>query len=112
MTEVGATTRREIVVDLTILVLLCLALFFSLLGDRPLWDIDEGMHAHTSKVMVETGDWVTPRMNGETFYDKPPLFNWLVAMAFMVFGFTEFAARLPAALLGTACVIATYFLGR
>ena len=104
--------NRKLWIDVAILLVLCWALFFSLLGDRPLWDIDEGMHAHTSKVMVQTGDWVTPTMNGENFYDKPPLFNWLVAMAFMVFGFTEFAARLPAALLGTACVIATYVLGR
>ena len=35
-------------------------LFFFRLGERPLWDIDEGMHAATSKVMVETGDWLTP----------------------------------------------------
>jgi len=103
--------NRRLWIDMAILVLLCLALFFSLLGDRPLWDIDEGMHAHTSKVMVETGDWVTPTMNGENFYDKTPLFNWLAAIAFLVFGFTEFAARLPAAVLGMATVLATYILG-
>ncbi len=95
-----------------LLLLLCGVLFFAFLGDRPLWDIDEGMHAVTSKEMVLTGDWVTPYFNGEKFYDKPPLFNWLVALSFLVFGFTEFAARLPAALLGTGCVLLTYFAGR
>jgi len=92
--------------------MLCLSLFFFRLGARPLWDIDEGMHAATSKAMVLSGDWVTPQYNGKNFYDKPPLYNWLVALSFLVFGFTEFAARLPAALLGFGCVMITYLLGR
>ncbi len=103
--------RKQQWIDVVILGALCLLLFFSMLGDRPLWDIDEGMHAHTSKEMVLTGDWVTPTMNGERFYDKPPLFNWLVSLAFLVFGFTEFASRLPAGVLGTGTVMATYVLG-
>ena len=103
--------KQETIFILT-LVALCFVLFFLFLGDRPLWDVDEGMHAATSKDMILTGDWVTPRLNGEKFYDKPPLFNWLVALSFLIFGFTEFAARLPAALLGLGCVLFTYFLGR
>lgn len=94
------------------LIAICLILFFFSLGDRALWDIDEGMHAATSKDMVLSGDWLTPQYNGEKFYDKPPLHNWLVAIAFLIFGFTEFAARLPAALLGLGCVMVTYWMGR
>jgi 4-amino-4-deoxy-L-arabinose transferase-like glycosyltransferase len=104
-------SERAPALHLAILIGLCLLLFFSLLGQRPLWDIDEGMHAATSKDMVLSGDWVTPTLDGEPFFDKPPLFNWLVALSFLVFGFTELAARLPAALAGTACVLATYALG-
>ena len=104
--------RKQEALFIFILVALCFVLFFLFLGDRPLWDRDEGMHAATSKDMIMTGDWVTPRMNGEKFYDKPPLFNWLVALSFLIFGFTEFAARLPAALLGLGCVLLTYLLGR
>jgi hypothetical protein len=70
------------------------------------------MHAATSKDMVLTGDWVTPQVNGESFYDKPILYNWLAAIAFLILGFTESAARLPAALLGMGTVMVTYFLGR
>ena len=99
-------------VFISALIAICLILFFFNLGDRALWDIDEGMHAATSKDMVIGGDWVTPRYNGEKFYDKPPLHNWLVAISFLIFGFTEFAARLPAALLGLGCVMVTYLLGR
>lgn len=110
-TALGNRRQREMVY-LAILVLLCLVLFFLFLGNRPLWDVDEGMHAATSKDMILSGDWITPQLNGENFYDKPVLFNWLVAISFLVFGFTEFAARLPAAVLGTGSVLVTYFLGR
>jgi 4-amino-4-deoxy-L-arabinose transferase-like glycosyltransferase len=64
----------------------CLALFFFSLGDRALWDIDEGKHATTSQDMVLSGDWLTPEYNSEKFYDKPPLNNWLVAVSFLIFG--------------------------
>ncbi len=91
---------------------LCLVLFFFRLGGHPLWDVDEGMHASTSKDMVQTGDWVTPQFNGKNFYDKTVLYNWFAAVAFLVFGFTEFAARVPAALLGLGTVLTTFLLGR
>jgi len=95
-----------------ILIGTCLILYFFGLGAGPMGDIDEAMHASTSKDMVLSGDWITPRYNNENFYDKPPLHNWLVAIAFLVFGFSEFAARLPAALFGTGCVMITYWLAR
>jgi 4-amino-4-deoxy-L-arabinose transferase-like glycosyltransferase len=103
--------KTEIFLILTLIVL-CLALFFFRLGVRPIWDIDEGKHASTSKEMVLSGDWITPTFNGQPFYDKPVLHNWMTAVAFLVFGFTEFAARLPSALLGSGCVIVTYLLGK
>jgi len=95
-----------------ILISICLLLYFFRLGYMPLDDIDEAMHAATSKAMVLSGDWITPQYNGENFYDKPPLYNWLAALAFMVMGFNELAARLPAALLGLGCVLITYWLAR
>ena len=107
----GEYWRREITFIL-VLLSLCYLLFFFQLGKRPLWDIDEGMHAATSKDMVLSGDWITPTLNGEKFYDKPVLYNWLVSLSFLAFGFNEFAARLPSALLGTGSVIVTYLLGK
>ena len=95
-----------------ILIGICLILFFFRLGAGPLGGIDESKHASTSKDMVLSGDWVTPRYNGQNFYDKTPLYNWLAAISFLLFGFTEFAARLPAALLGSGCVMITYWLAR
>jgi len=94
------------------LVILCAIVFGLGLGSRALWDPDEGLHSATAKDMVTSGDWITPQANGEPFFDKPPLFTWLVAWSFVALGFTEFAARLPAALIGTATVLIVYLFGR
>ena len=77
---------------LVTLIAICGLLFFAFLGIRDLWDIDEGMHAAIAQTMLLSGDWVTPVFNGEPFFDKPVLFNWLNAISFKVFGFTEVAA--------------------
>jgi 4-amino-4-deoxy-L-arabinose transferase-like glycosyltransferase len=106
------TGRPQDAVYLLVICALCAVLFCWRLDARSLWDIDEGMHAATSKEMVLSGDWVTPRYNGEKFYDKPAFFNWLVALSFLILGFTEVAARLPGALLGWGTVLLTYALGR
>lgn len=95
-----------------LLAAICVVILLFRLGYPGLWDIDEGMHAAIAKSMVLSGDWVTPMFNGEPFYDKPAMFNWLVAASFSVFGFTDFAARLPAAVLGIGCVFLTYGIGR
>ncbi len=95
-----------------ILLALCAFSYFYGLGSRPIWDIDEGEHAAASKHIVQSGDWIVPYVNGEPFLDKPILHNWFIALAFLALGFTAFAARLPAALLGTGCVLLAYVLGR
>jgi len=103
---------KEEALFIFILFLFCLTLFFFGLGAVPLWEPDEGIHAASSKEIVLSGDWITPKFNGENFYDKPILHNWFVAISFLVLGFTEFAARLPAAILGLGGVVITYLLGR
>jgi 4-amino-4-deoxy-L-arabinose transferase-like glycosyltransferase len=108
------TTRfnRRDVKAIVILLIVCFGAFFFKLGAMALWDQDEGMHAATSREMVETGDWITTRFNGENFYDKPVFYNWFVSASFVAFGFTEFAARLPSALFGLATVLFTFWIGR
>jgi 4-amino-4-deoxy-L-arabinose transferase-like glycosyltransferase len=108
----GQRLGKEEYYAILALCVLCLVVFFYQLGSHPLWDVDEGMHASTSKDIVLSGDWVTTRVNGENFYDKTVLFNWFAALSFLVFGFTEFAARMPAALLGLGTVLVTYLIGR
>ena len=95
-----------------ILILFSLVLFFLSLGARSLWDPDEPRYAEAARVMIETGDYVTPYFNGAVRFDKPPLFYWLVTAAYKVFGINEFAARFFPALLAFAGVILVYLLGK
>jgi 4-amino-4-deoxy-L-arabinose transferase-like glycosyltransferase len=64
----------------------------------PFWDEDEPRFAVIARTMLETGDWVVPMYNGTLAVDKPVLMHWCMAACFALFGTTEIAARLPAAL--------------
>lgn len=96
-----------------LLVILCFILFFMALEGRDLWAPDEAEYAQISQEMLETGDWVIPRMNGVPTAQKPPFFNWVVATLSLPQGrVTELTARLPSALMGLVGVLATYWLGK
>jgi len=62
--------------------------------------------------MVASGDWVTPRLNGLKYFEKPPLQYWTTAAAYSVFGVSEWATRLWSALCGFAGVLLAAFFGR
>jgi len=92
--------------DLLILTLL-LGLFFGFeLGDRALWSPDEGRYSEVAREMVVTGDYVTPRLNGVKFFEKPPLFYWLQSVSIEAFGLSEWSLRLwPATLALIGCLV-------
>lgn len=69
-----------------------LLLFFAN-GSLLITDSVESNYALTAKEMVLSGDWLSPQIYGNYWYDKPVLFYWLTALSFKIFGFTEFAAR-------------------
>ncbi len=74
---------------------LCLLFVFSL-GSRGLNEPDEGRYANIARAMAEPGgDWWEPRESGFAHYDKPPLIYWATALSFRVFGYNEWAARVP-----------------
>ena len=87
------------------LVVLSAALSFGAL-ERPLANPDEGRYSEISREMAATGDWVTPRLNGLKYFEKPPLQYWASAAAFRIFGEGE----RPARLYGALCAIATVLL--
>jgi 4-amino-4-deoxy-L-arabinose transferase-like glycosyltransferase len=91
--------------------LLVLSIWFgAALGNRALWEPDEARYAEIAREMLATGDYVTPRLNGVKYFEKPVLFYWLQAGAIKAFGQSEWVLRLwPAffALLGCLLVYAT-----
>lgn len=96
------------------LTLLFFTLFLYLAGNQLLaiTDTAESNYALTAKEMVLSGDWISPRIYGRYWYDKPIFYYWELALSFALFGFNEMAARLPAALLGSASVLFTYWFAR
>jgi len=82
------------------------------LGQRALWHPDEGRYVEIPREMTVSGDYVTPRLNGVKYFEKPVLFYWLQAGAIKVFGISESAMRLwPAAFALIGC-LAVYVAGR
>ncbi|HVY06395.1 MAG TPA: glycosyltransferase family 39 protein [Burkholderiales bacterium] len=85
--------------------------WFCNLDYRDLVRPDEGRYAEIAREMAVTGDWVTPRLNGIKYFEKPPLQYWMTAAAYRAFGESEWTARLWAALTGFAGVLLTGFAG-
>lgn len=74
--------------------------------DRPLANPDEGRYSEIAREMAAGGDWVTPRLNGIKYFEKPPLQYWASAASMRLFGETEFAARLYTGLAGLGTLLA------
>jgi 4-amino-4-deoxy-L-arabinose transferase-like glycosyltransferase len=84
--------------------------YFSHLGALGFVGPDEPRYAWIARDMAETGDWVTPRLYGKPWFEKPPLFYWGAALSFKVFGASEAAARLPSALSALSATLALAWL--
>jgi len=94
-------------------VLICATLYvcyFSHLGAIGFVGPDEPRYAWIARDMVETGDWVTPRLYGKPWFEKPPLFYWGAAICFKACGVSEAAARLPSAISALLATLALAWL--
>lgn len=83
------------------------------LGAYPLHDTTEARYAEVARLMLVSGDWITPQISaGTPFWAKPPLSVWATAGSYALFGVNEFAARLPALLFALFTAALVYRLGR
>jgi 4-amino-4-deoxy-L-arabinose transferase-like glycosyltransferase len=92
----------------TSLFLLAAVLFFFALGNHQLQGSTEARVAGIAMQMHLDNDWVTPRLFGEPFLEKPPLSLWLDAGAIRAFGGTPWAVRLASAFAGLFSVMLLY----
>ena len=90
------------------LVLLAAISFFVGLGRPAIADTDEGFYAEAAREMVESGDWLTPRFNYADRWQKPVLYYWTAAAAYLVTGPTEWSARWFSALSGVGLAWLTW----
>lgn len=77
----------------------------------PITDPTESVYVLTAKEMLESGDWLSPRIYGDFWYDKPIMFYWELLAAYKIFGVNEFAARFFPAVFATLGLFLTYFFG-
>jgi 4-amino-4-deoxy-L-arabinose transferase-like glycosyltransferase len=94
------------------LLVLALGLLLVDAGRIPLLEPDEGRYAEIPREMVESGDYVTQRLNGLPFLEKPPLLAWSVAASYRLFGRSEAAARIPVKLASAGLVLLTLAFAR
>jgi 4-amino-4-deoxy-L-arabinose transferase-like glycosyltransferase len=81
--------------------------------DHSLWNPDETRDAGMASEMARNGDYVVPKLNGEAFLEKPPLYYWTAALVYKVTGrVTAGTTRLPSALYGILGVLFTFFIGK
>ena len=93
----GGVERRH---RYELIVLLFAAIVFlgSILSPPSLMDDVDAVQAQIARNMLESGDWVTARLNGVAYLEKPPLKYWMIAVSYMIFGVHDWAARIPIAL--------------
>jgi 4-amino-4-deoxy-L-arabinose transferase-like glycosyltransferase len=103
--------RKDLCI-LLILTVVAFAVVFWRLGEGSLGDYDEADYAQSAREMLWQSDLNTPRWNGMEFFDKPPVCQWLTALAYKVFGVNEFSARVVSACAGVLAILMTYVLGR
>lgn len=108
----GRNSPRDIQYDYLWLLSLGLLLIATGVGLRDPWPADEPRFALVARDMVITGDWLTPRVGGDIYADKPPLFFWLLALGFQLTHSLRASFLLPSLLSGFASVFLVYDLAR
>ena len=84
--------------------------FFHGIGPYSLMDVDETRYVAMARDMFLSKDFLTLYLNGEYFFEKPPLYFWQECLSFALFGkINEFTARFPVALLGFLFCFVVYF---
>src|SRR5262245_60067757 len=107
-----ALDRLSTRTHLLLLLVLSALIYVGSVWSPSLQDDVDASHAEAAREIVERGDWVTLHINGVRYLEKAPLMYWAVAMTYKIFGFTEFATRLPLAIGAMLLVAAVYYFGR
>ncbi len=108
--RIAIMQNRSLTYGAVFLASFLLYLLFS--AQLPVTDPVESNYALTAKEMVETADWLSPRIYGNVWYDKPVFFYWLIALSFKLFGLTELAARLVPALFAAGGLTFLYWFAK
>src|SRR4051812_806819 len=111
-TERATSDKVKLVCFSLVFVVSCWV-FFTGLGNFPLFNPDEALYAEPAREMLETHDYLTTTLNYAVRFTKPPLVIWAMALSYQVLGVNELAARFFGAACGAILCAVTYgFLSR
>jgi len=103
------TQRSRALSDWLLLAGFCAFFFFYGIGYFGLVGADEPRYAQVAREMLARHDWITPTLSGKPWLEKPPLYYWQAILAYKIFGVSDWAARLPAAVDAVLMVAAVYW---
>src|SRR5579859_1853533 len=107
------TDRTKLLATQLALVLgVCYFFFFFGLGAFGLTGADEPRYAQIAREMLARHDWIVPTLNGTPWLEKPALLYWKMMNSYVIFGVSDWAARVPAAFHATAVVFGIFFFMR
>ncbi|MBA3660992.1 MAG: glycosyltransferase family 39 protein [Gammaproteobacteria bacterium] len=112
MSSIRRILQNDWIIDLIFFAIMLLLFYTAWLGSYPVFTPDEGRYTEVAREMVARGDYITPRVNGVVFLDKPILYYWLQALSIQLFGLKEWAYRLFPVLLGLIGCLTTYICTR
>jgi 4-amino-4-deoxy-L-arabinose transferase-like glycosyltransferase len=96
---------------IAVLVVACAVYLACVVTPPSLMDDVDAVHAQIARTMLQTGDWVTPRLDGVVDFEKPPLIYWAIAVSYKIFGVHDWAARIPTALSAISLCLLTAAFG-
>src|SRR5947199_7606124 len=100
-------------VDEIIVILFAAIIYLGCILSPPsLMDDVDAVQAQIARNMLDSGDWVTARLDGVAYLEKAPLVYWMMAGSYKIFGVLDWAARLPLALAVVLLCFVTYRFGR
>src|SRR5229473_8444464 len=88
-------TSKSWRVYLTVLVVAGAIYLGCIVSPPSLMDDVDAVQAQIARNMLSSGDWVTARLDGVAYLEKPPLIYWMIAISYKVFGVHDWAARIP-----------------
>jgi 4-amino-4-deoxy-L-arabinose transferase-like glycosyltransferase len=98
--------------DLLWLALALIVIIGTGIGTRDPWPADEPRFAVIARDMVATGEWLFPRVGGDLYQDKPPLFFWMLAVCYSLLGSIKWSFLIPSFLAAGGTLFLVYDLGR
>ncbi|HYL86544.1 MAG TPA: glycosyltransferase family 39 protein [Candidatus Angelobacter sp.] len=103
-------TSKSWILYLTVALVASAIYLGCIISPPSLMDDSDAILAQGARNMLTSGDWVTPRLDGVVYLEKPPLYYWPLAVSFRIFGVHDWAARIPIALsvIGLALLTAAF----